>query len=125
MGEFPSALNDPAGASSMAFVPFAITLSAALALVAAAFVRVQRRERGLRTELSELQERMRELSARVEAAEADVAHAVTQAEVAESLLLDKGIADEEDIEAARRRFDGGEPAAASSRYVPGRDGGLH
>ena len=70
-------------------------------------------------------ERIAELSARVEAAEADVAHAVTQAEISEALLLDKGIADEEDIEAARRRFDGGEPAASSSRYIPGRDGDLH
>jgi hypothetical protein len=83
------------------------------------------REHKLRAELKGVQERMRELTARVEATEADVGHAVTQAEVAESLLLEKGIADEEDIEAARRRFDGGDPPASSPRYVPGRDGGLH
>lgn len=108
-------------------MPYAIALSAfaALVAVAALFVRSVVRERRLEQELRATQERMRELAARVEAAEADVAHAVTQAEISESLLLEKGIADEEDIEAARRRFDGGEPAASASRYVPGRDGGLH
>jgi hypothetical protein len=103
----------------------AIVLSAAVAAVAAGWTRLHRRERRLTGEVSDLREQIRELSGRVEAAEADVAHAVTQAEITESLLLDKGIADEEDIEAARRRFDGGDPAASSSRYVPGRDGGLH
>jgi outer membrane murein-binding lipoprotein Lpp len=107
--------------ASMSFLmafPFAV-------LIAAGWISFQRRERRLASEVRELEERIRELSARVEAAEADVAHAVTQAEIAESLLLEKGIADEEDIEAARRRFDGGEPAAPSSGYIPGRDGGLH
>ena len=104
--------------SFLMFFPFA-------ALVAAAWTVFRRRERRLTGEVGELNERIRELSARVEAAEADVAHAVTQAEISESLLLEKGIADEEDIEAARRRFDGGEPAAPSSGYIPGRDGGLH
>ncbi len=103
----------------------AIVLSATVAVVAAGWTRFHRRERRLTGEVNELTERIRELSARVEAAEADVAHAVTQAEISESLLLEKGIADEEDIEAARRRFDGGDPAASSSRYVPGRDGDLH
>jgi hypothetical protein len=102
----------------------AIPLLAALAAVSGV-VHLIRRERRVREELSAVLERMREMSARVEAAEADVAHAVTQSEISESLLLEKGIADEEDIEAARRRFDGGDPSAASSRYVPGRDGGLH
>jgi C4-dicarboxylate-specific signal transduction histidine kinase len=104
--------------SFLMFFPFAV-------LVAAAWTVFRRRERRLTSEVGELNERIRELSARVEAAEADVAHAVTQAEISESLLLEKGIADEEDIEAARRRFDGGEPAAPSSGYIPGRDGGLH
>ncbi len=114
----------PAGVSSMAVMLLALALPSAV-LIAAGWTVFRRRDRRLTGEMTELQERIRELSARVEAAEADVAHAVTQAEISESLLLEKGIADEEDIEAARRRFDGGEPAAASSRYVPGRDGGLH
>ena len=103
---------------------FAISVAAALA-VAAGVARMMLREHKLRAELRGMQERMRELAARVEATEADVAHAVTQAEVAESLLVEKGIADEEDVEAARRRFDGGDAPATSPRYVPGRDGGLH
>jgi len=106
-------------------VPIALALSASLAMVAAGFTRMLWRERRLTGELTGLSERIRELSARVEAAEADVAHAVSQAEITEGLLLDKGIADEEDLEAARRRYDGGEPSASSSRYVPERDGDLN
>jgi hypothetical protein len=106
-------------------VQLAIALSASFALVAAGFARMLKREKRLTGELTDLTERMRELSARVEAAEADVAHAVTQTEITESLLLDKGIADEEDLEAARRRFDGGEPSSSTSRYVPERDGNLN
>jgi hypothetical protein len=105
-------------------VSIAISVAAALA-VTAGVARFLLRERTLRAELRGVHERMRELSVRVEAAEADVAHAVTAAEISESLLVEKGIADEEDIEAARRRFDGGEPSASASRYTPGRDGGLH
>jgi hypothetical protein len=106
-------------------MPLAIALSGAVAVVAAGLTWFYGRERRLTAEVNDLTERIRELSARVEATEADVAHAVTQAEIAEGLLLEKGIADEEDIEAARRRFDGGDPAASPSRYVPGRDGDLH
>lgn len=106
---------------------YAISFAAALAVAAGIVARMLVREHKLRVELRGVQEQLRELSARLEANEADVAHAATQAEIAESLLLEKGIADEEDIEAARRRFDGGDSAAppAPSRYVPGRDGGLH
>ena len=106
-------------------MPIALVLSASLALVVAGFASMMRREKRLTGELTGLSERIRELSARVEAAEADVAHSVTQAEITESLLLEKGIADEEDLEAARRRFDGGEPSPSSSRYVPERDGDLN
>ena len=103
----------------------AILISASIAALAAGWMRVARRDRRLTTEMGTLSERVRELAARVEAAEADVAHAVTQTEITESLLLDKGVADEEDIEAARRRFDGDDPPPAQSHYVPGRDGDLH
>jgi hypothetical protein len=106
-------------------VSYALAVSAAIAVMATGLFHAFRRDRRTRAELRGMQEQVRELSARVEATEADVAHAITQAEVSECLLLDKGIADEEDIEAARRRYDGGEPAPPSSRYVPGRDGGLH
>jgi hypothetical protein len=102
-----------------------IALLAAATLVAAGFARMVLRERRMTGELAGLTERIQELSARVEAAEADVAHAVTQTEITETLLLEKGIADEDDLEAARRRFDGSDPPASSSRYTPERDGDLH
>lgn len=100
-------------------------LCLAVALMAAGWTRSQRRERRQQGEVNGLAERLRELVARVEATEADVSHAITQAEITETLLLEKGLADEEDLEAARRRFDGDEPGASSSRYLPGRDGELH
>src|SRR5512140_2215776 len=104
----------------------ALALSAAALATAGAtagWFRLVRRERALRSELSGMAERMRELATRVEAAEADVAHAVTAAEISESLLVEKGIADEEDLEEARRRFNGGDPPAP--RYLPERDGDLN
>ncbi len=96
---------------------------AALVVSAVAIVRLRRRERQLSAEVAALGERVRDLAERVEAAQADVAHAVTQSGITESLLVEKGIADEEEIEALRRRFDEdeGEPAP----YEPERDGGLH
>jgi hypothetical protein len=106
-------------------VPLVIALLAAAVLVAAGFARMLLRERRLTGELAGLTERIQELSARMEATEADVAHSVTQSEITETLLLEKGIADEEDLEAARRRFDGGDPPPSSSRYTPERDGDLH
>ncbi len=97
---------------------------ATLALSAVVIFRLRKRERALTAEVAALGERVRDLAERVEAAQADVAHAVTQSGVAESLLLEKGIADEEEIEALRRRFDDdadGDPPP----YEPERDGGLH
>ena len=111
---------------------FAISAAAAALAVAAGLAHLLIRDRKYRSQLRSVEERMRELTARVEAAEADVAHAVTSADISESLLVEKGIADEEDIEAVRRRFDGGDATTTAtsspstpSRYVPGRDGGLH
>ena len=102
---------DAPRARSRATVALAVAGSAAL-----------RRERRLTGEVAELAERIRELSARVEAAEADVAHAVTQAEITETLLVEKGVADEEDIEAVRRRFDGDESDRPPARPLPARAG---
>jgi hypothetical protein len=79
---------------------------AALALLGFTFTRLLKREQALTAAVATLHQRIQELSTRVEAAEADVAHAVTQTEIAETLLLEKGVADEEDIEATRRRFAG-------------------
>ena len=97
---------------------------AALALSAIAVVRLRRREQLLSAEVAALGERVRDLAERVEAAQADVAHAVTQSGITESLLVEKGIADEEEIEALRRRFDEDE-GEGEPPYEPERDGGLH
>jgi predicted nucleic acid-binding Zn-ribbon protein len=97
---------------------------AALALSAVAVVRLRRREQLLSAEVAALGERVRDVTERVEAAQADVAHAVTQSGITESLLVDKGIADEEEIEALRRRFDEDE-GEGEPPYEPERDGGLH
>ncbi len=78
--------------------------TAALAGVSVLSFLLVRRVRGLLTEVSGLSDRVNELSARVAAAEQDVAGALARTEVAELVLLDKGLADEEDLEAARRRF---------------------
>jgi hypothetical protein len=99
------------------------TLLSVTAAILAAGLALSRRERRLTAQVNDLTERIRELSSRMEAADADVAHAVAQVEITENLLLDKGIADEEDLEAARRRFDSAQ--SASSRYVSGRHGDLH
>ncbi len=90
---------------------------AALAAVSAALVAV-RRTRALGSEVGELRERVHEMSRRLEAAEQDVSQALASADVAESVLLDKGVADEEDLEAARRKF-------GEEGYVRGRDGEIH
>jgi outer membrane murein-binding lipoprotein Lpp len=92
---------------------------AALAFLATSVVRLVRRERQLVAELAELGERVHELSSRIDAAEDDVARAATHAEIAENVLLDKGIADEDDLEAVRQRFD------PTGSYSPERDGDLH
>ncbi len=76
-----------------------------------------RRVRGLGAEVETLSERVQDLAARLDAAERDVSAAVGRTEVAETVLLEKGLADEDDLEAARRRFD----EAASSAG----DGELH
>ena len=95
-----------------------------LAAAAAALVRSARRERFVLERLAAMQERIREVGTRVDAAEQDVALAVTQAAMAEALLLDKGIADEEELEDFRRRF-GREEEVAGGGYEPGRDGELN
>lgn len=97
----------------------ALTTVLAVALCTALAAVAVRRIRELASEVQALEDRVRELSVRLEAAEQDAASALAQADVAESVLLEKGVADEEDLEAARARS-GGEAG-----YVRGRDGDLH
>lgn len=103
-------LNAPAGACTMEMMsaPFALV---ALALLAALSLELVRRLRALAGEVAKLTERVHELGTRLEATEQDAAAALTQADVAECVLLDKGIFDEEDLEEARARTGGPEPAA--------------
>jgi multidrug resistance efflux pump len=95
-------------------------LAAALVVLAAALLGLLRRERARAAEVETLAGQVRELSQRLESAEQDVARAQTQADVTESLLVEKGVADEEDVEAVRRRFDD-----ESAAYARSRDGELH
>lgn len=97
----------------------ALTALLAVALCTALAAAAVRRIRELAEDVRQLSERVRELSVRLDATEQDAASALAQADVAESVLLDKGVADEDDLEAARARF------AAEPGYVRGRDGDPH
>src|SRR5512145_1273099 len=65
--------------------------------------------------ISSLEERLRELTMRVDVAEHDAVAASAHAEVAESVLLEKGYADADDLEAARRRLQGEPVSGARAR----------
>lgn len=91
----------------------------ALALLTAALVWLARRERALVAALATVQERLDELTARLDGTDQDVARALTQVEIAESVLVEKGVADEEDLEAMRQRF------GPERDYVRERDGDLN
>jgi hypothetical protein len=95
----------------------ALATTALAGLTVVSFLLV-RRMRGLLADVARLTERADELSARLEAAEHDVAGALLRTETAETVLIEKGLADEEDLEAARRRS--GEDGADARR-----DGELH
>ncbi len=92
-----------------------------VALLTTVCVVLARRVRALADEVSALGDRVKELTTRLESTEVDAANALAQADVAESVLLEKGVADEEDLEAARARS--GAPDGAG--YVRTRDGDLH
>jgi hypothetical protein len=100
-----------------------VALTAVLAVCAftALAFAVVRRLRAQGEEVEALSEHVRELSARLAVAEQDAAYALAQADVAESVLLDKGVADEEDLEAARARS--GVPEAPGHARM--RDDDLH
>jgi hypothetical protein len=93
----------------------ALLLAAAAAVVALLALRLWRLRRAHGAQLSALSGRVTDLAARLEAAEQDVAQAVTHARVAGTLLLEKGIADEEEVEAARKRVDEGGASLARPR----------
>jgi hypothetical protein len=73
------------------------------------------------TEAAGLADQVRGIAARVESVEAEVSRTALRADVAETVLLEKGVADEEDLEEARRYFEQNTP----QRYDRQRDGHLH
>ena len=83
--------------------------AAALAGLSVAALLLARRVRSLLGEVSELSARVDGLAGRLAAAEDAAAVANERAEVAETVLLEMGLADEEDLEAARRRPEGVSP----------------
>lgn len=95
-----------------------ILVAAALALATALVALLARRVHALEGEVAGLAETVGELSVRLDAAERDAATALARADVAESVLLEKGLADEDDLEAARARSTGPEAGGA-------REGDLH
>jgi hypothetical protein len=79
-------------------------------------IQLARSQARLSREVRALRSRLRSVSDRIEVVERGVGEATTQAEVAEAVLLEKGIADEEELEAARRRS---EPNAGETVPVRG------
>ena len=85
----------------------ALLLSLATVAVLVAFWLRYERERAVAgATVAELREQVRELTMRLDVAEHDAVAASSHAEVAESVLLEKGYADADDLEAARRRLQG-------------------
>jgi DNA-binding transcriptional MerR regulator len=80
------------------------SLAAGLALAAlAAALAGRRREAVLEARLGEVTEQLAALSRQMDAAEHDLSMVVSSAGVAENLLVEKGLADEDEVAAARRR----------------------
>ena len=77
------------------------------------------RLRGAETE--GLADQVRGIAARMESVETEVSRTALRADVAETVLIEKGVADEEDIEETLRYFEQNTP----SRYDRQRDGSLH
>jgi len=96
-------------------------LGAVFALSALLAVSVLRVLRERATEARAFSEELQRLASRLEPVERELARTSLRADVAEALLLEKGIADEEDLEEARRYFEQhGQP-----RHLRDRDGNLH
>jgi hypothetical protein len=82
----------------------ALLALALFAATAAAGLGLARRDRSLRALLAAQEERLEQLHLRLELTEQDLAMALAQSGVAEGLLLEKGIADADEVEDMRRRL---------------------
>jgi len=80
-------------------------LAALLALAVSLSVVAARALRAQTAELQLLSEQVRALLARLEEVEVEASRTSLRADVAETVLLEKGVADEEDLEEARRYFE--------------------
>ena len=98
-----------------------LALAALVALAGAGAVVAWRSFRALRRDRAAMAERLAEVAARLEAAEQEIARAAIRTEVAESVLLEKGLADEDDLDLARRQVE----VSFDAGYQPDRDGDLH
>jgi hypothetical protein len=85
-------------------MPLALASIVAAVSIAIA-VHLARRQRALREELLRLRHHVRDLSGRLASAEKRAGDAASRAEAAGNVLLEKGLANEEDLEAARLRLD--------------------
>jgi hypothetical protein len=98
-------------------VTVALTAVALVALVALAW-ELARARRAHALEAALLREQLAALSKRLDQAQRQAEAAVARTEVAGQLLLEKGIADEEELEAARALVDGDDdPSSAGGRTV--------
>ena len=98
-----------------------LAVAAMAAAGAAAAITAWRACIALGRERAAFAERLAELAARLEAAEREIGRAALGAEVAESVLLEKGVADEDDLELARRQL----VFSAEPGYDRERDGDLN
>ncbi len=98
-----------------------LAVAAVAAAGAAAAIAAWRACLALGRERAAFAERLAELAARLEAAEQEIGRAALGAEVAESVLLEKGVADEDDLELARRQL----VFSIEPGYDRERDGDLH
>lgn len=100
-------------------LPFALGVLFAVPVTLAVVALRSWRLRGAETAGMDAQ--LRGIAARLEVVETESARSALRIDVAETVLLEKGVADEEDLEEARRYFE----ANTAPRYDRERDGSLH
>jgi hypothetical protein len=100
-------------------LPFALGVLFAVPLTLAVVALRSWRLRG--GEAARLSEQVQGMAARLEAVETEAARSALRIDVAETVLLEKGVADEEDLEEARHYFE----QNGAPRYDRERDGSLH
>jgi hypothetical protein len=76
----------------------------------------------LQSVMNELVDRLEELQSRLAATEDQALRSALSAEVAVSVLVGKGVADEDELEEVRRQF---QAQSGGADYLPERDGERH